>query len=406
MNFVYNSLLHFAEFLFQHFLFLFSAKIQKQWKEQNKPWPILNGQVILIHAASGEIEYAKPLLRWLRQLAPEKKILLTYTSPSILKLLPSNEFYDACIPLPLDQSDRMKAFLRHFQPQQICIARTDLWMNFLSAAEDLHIPTYLFSYTQKNNLPLIHRWWRKQLLKKVTEIHCVHPADKEELQSWGLSSALFVTGDTRIDQVIYRLENPRAVPLVVLHQDPVFIFGSTWPEDEDQIFVWIPFLLKKGFRILIAPHETHPHHLQQVVEKAQRLEKVALFSNGKWDQEKIMIVDQVGYLAELYRLGQYAFIGGSFRQKVHSVMEAFAAGLMVVTGPKIQNNREAVLGLQKSWLWKQDQYFHQVTILPTASKALQFFNELPLLSPWKQEIQLDLLDQHGASQRLIKRILN
>jgi 3-deoxy-D-manno-octulosonic-acid transferase len=406
MIFLYDLILRLADFFLRNFLFLFPSKIQKQWKELQKPWPKLQGDVVLIHAASGEIEYAKPLLRWIRQLAPDKQILLTYTSPSILKLLPSAEFYDACVPLPLDEPGRMNEFLQHFQPQQILIARTDLWYHFLATAKKLQIPTFLFSYTQKKNLSFWSRQWRKKLLNLITEIHCVHSTDKDELQSWGLSTSIEVTGDTRIDQVIYRLENPRAVPLKVQHQDPVFIFGSTWPEDEEQIFVWIPFLLKKGFRILLAPHEVHAEHLQRVMERAQRLEKVALFSSGKWTTEKILIVDQVGYLAELYRLGQYAFIGGSFRRKVHSVMEAFAAGLLVVTGPYIQNNREAVLGLQKSWMWKSGQYFHLVNILSTPSKALQFFNELPLINPWKKEIEMDLLDQYGASQRLVRRILD
>ena len=37
-----------------------------------------------------------------------------------------------------------------------------------------------------------------------------------------------------------------------------------------------------------------------------------------------------------------AFIGGSFRKTVHSVMEALGAGLKTFVGPKHKNNREAI----------------------------------------------------------------
>jgi 3-deoxy-D-manno-octulosonic-acid transferase len=57
----------------------------------------------------------------------------------------------------------------------------------------------------------------------------------------------------------------------------------------------------------------------------------------------VLLIDQVGVLADLYRLGAVAFVGGSFKDKVHSVMEPLACGCFVVTGPKINNNREALL---------------------------------------------------------------
>jgi 3-deoxy-D-manno-octulosonic-acid transferase len=53
-------------------------------------------------------------------------------------------------------------------------------------------------------------------------------------------------------------------------------------------------------------------------------------------------VDQTGILAELYTQAQFAFVGGSFKKTVHSVMEPLAAGCVTFVGPKHQNNREAL----------------------------------------------------------------
>ncbi len=66
-----------------------------------------------------------------------------------------------------------------------------------------------------------------------------------------------------------------------------------------------------------------------------------------WPAGSILIVDQVGILAELYTWADVGFIGGSFKKQVHSVMEALAAGLPVMVGPYHQNNREAFIFYQK-----------------------------------------------------------
>jgi 3-deoxy-D-manno-octulosonic-acid transferase len=56
----------------------------------------------------------------------------------------------------------------------------------------------------------------------------------------------------------------------------------------------------------------------------------------------VLVVDQVGYLAELYSDAWVATVGGSFRRSVHSVMEPLAAGAFCVLGPHHLNNREAL----------------------------------------------------------------
>jgi 3-deoxy-D-manno-octulosonic-acid transferase len=61
-----------------------------------------------------------------------------------------------------------------------------------------------------------------------------------------------------------------------------------------------------------------------------------------WSQHQVLILDQIGCLQEIYAWGDLAFVGGSFKDKVHSVMEPLAAGLPVMVGPHHNNNREAL----------------------------------------------------------------
>ena len=61
----------------------------------------------------------------------------------------------------------------------------------------------------------------------------------------------------------------------------------------------------------------------------------------------VLIVDTVGLLAQLYRLADIAFVGGSFRGSVHNVMEPAAMAKPVIFGPTIQNAHEASLLVER-----------------------------------------------------------
>ena len=53
-------------------------------------------------------------------------------------------------------------------------------------------------------------------------------------------------------------------------------------------------------------------------------------------------MDKVGLLAELYLVGKIVFVGGSFRARVHNVLEPAAYALPILTGPFIENSGEAM----------------------------------------------------------------
>jgi 3-deoxy-D-manno-octulosonic-acid transferase len=72
-------------------------------------------------------------------------------------------------------------------------------------------------------------------------------------------------------------------------------------------------------------------------------------TSGPAINSSALIFDQKGWLAELYQLAQVALIGGSFKEQVHSVMEALGCGLPVLVGPCYKNNREAIEFTALKW---------------------------------------------------------
>jgi 3-deoxy-D-manno-octulosonic-acid transferase len=159
-----------------------------------------------------------------------------------------------------------------------------------------------------------------------------------------------VTGDARFDQVAARVARiDRDSPLLraLTADDPLVVAGSTWPADEA---VLIPAFASAGplarARLAIAPHEPTPRHVEVL---ARRLAAAGLAHERLGDVERrgradarVIIIDRVGVLADLYAAGAIAYVGGGFgRRGLHSVIEPAATGIPVLYGPRRGNAREA-----------------------------------------------------------------
>ena len=67
-----------------------------------------------------------------------------------------------------------------------------------------------------------------------------------------------------------------------------------------------------------------------------------IYSEGvNLSETDVIVIDTIGLLAQLYRLGDVAFVGGSFHGSVHNVMEPAAMAKPILFGPTIHNAYEA-----------------------------------------------------------------
>ncbi len=98
-------------------------------------------------------------------------------------------------------------------------------------------------------------------------------------------------------------------------------------------------------RTVIAPHEPTPGRLDDLESRLVDLGlgpvRLSAVESGAPPAD-VVLVDRVGVLAELYAVGDVAYVGGGFgTDGLHSVLEPAALGLPVLFGPNHRNAREA-----------------------------------------------------------------
>lgn len=333
------------------------------------------GAYVWFHCASGEFEYALPVIRALKQKQPHTRILVTYFSPSYRKKIASTNEVDIHLPLPLDFPGPVNEFIRAVQPKALLLARTDIWPELLYRCHKNSIPTLLFS-ARKKDLNFFDTWTSLLLMPMyhwINDIYTVSEADTVNMQKWIHHPSVHTKGDSRYDQVLYRMGHPSplfdAAQLTSAFNDdhiPRLVLGSTWPADEHIILESALTAVKENkIQLIIAPHEVDSVHLSHLVkcienvglnmtswsELNQELKSASSSQSSHesssvfYNQAKpvdILIIDVVGILADIYSYADIAFIGNSFGRGVHSVMEPLACGLPVCVGPKHKNNREAI----------------------------------------------------------------
>lgn len=374
--------------------------------------PNLSAQTVWIHASSGEFEYAKPIIRRIKERAPETFIVVTYSSPSYAGTIQKFPLVDHSEPLPLDLKGPLSSFIQEFKPRCVLLARSDLWPEMLYQLHRRQIPVGLFATSFHQKPSALSKAWKKLNLQMVDLFFLNRQEDRAVLQNWGLDTTKSIyAGDPRFDEAFFRKAHPR-LEWQFQFKDPktTIILGSTWKEDEDAILDSCLEQVQRGrLHLIIAPHEITAAHLQRIQSAASKRQLNSIcISQVKASTPSIecpiLIVDQVGHLADLYKKANVAFVGGSFRRRVHSVMEPLVCGLPTIVGPYYQNNPEALI-------FKNLQVAVGLHAVESAASTSEFKGLLErfLVSDQLSSIQQKILQatelQCGASQIIVNELI-
>ena len=308
-------------------------------------------KLIWFHSSSlGEFEQAKPIIEELKK-NKEINMLLTFFSPSGYDNSRKYPFADLVSYLPFDTKANAAKFIMIVKPRLSVLMRYDIWPNHIWAMKSFNIPTFLVDATMKRGsrrkLPIIKNF-HKYLFRDVTKILTVSQSDAEGFRDFGCKDIqVKAVGDTRFDRVYQRSLTARSRNLLkpdLFNNKKILVAGSTWEADEEVMLPAFSRLAKydDDVILIIAPHEPTVIHLEKIEnEFAGDLETIRFSYMNDYKSERVIIIDSIGILLTLYTYADAAFVGGSFRQNIHNVLEAAVYGIPVLFGPKIDNSQEA-----------------------------------------------------------------
>ena len=310
-----------------------------------------NKKLIWFHSSSlGEFEQAKPIIE---QLKKEKNVnvLITFFSPSGYENSKKYPHADLISYIPFDTKSNAEKFISIINPTLAVIMRYDVWPNIVTALNKKNIPVYLVDATLRHDSPRKYpllKSFHKILFGYFANILTVSESDAKEFKSFGLdANKVRAVGDTRFDRVYQRSLLARDKKMInenILMNKKIFVAGSTWEQDEEVVF---PAFIKlsshdKSIIMIVAPHEPTLLHLEKIEnEFAGKLKTIRFSHLNNYSDERIIIVDSIGILLMLYTYADVAYVGGSFKQNIHNVLEAAVYGTPVLFGPKIENSQEA-----------------------------------------------------------------
>jgi 3-deoxy-D-manno-octulosonic-acid transferase len=241
------------------------------------------------------------------------------------------------------------------------------------------------------------------------DLHCaISNTDAERLRILCPEGAkIEVTGDTRFDQVIARRNSAgkKLEGLLPKFGIPVIIAGSTYTEDEAVVLdAYMKVLADWGdVQLILVPHEPEPERLKEISAEMSNKGLSYLFladlEKGVPHRGETIIIDRVGFLAELYMLGDITFIGGSFHGSVHNVMEPAVMGKPALFGPTIHNSLEAFMLME-----------HRAGVMvknsdEMAKELIILLNDSELRLRLGQTAQALIEDNAGATEKIVEHIL-
>lgn len=332
----------------------FSDKVRKMWKGERAAFSYLKERVdkdadyAWFHAASlGEFEQGRPIMEEFRRIYPEKKILLTFFSPSGYEVRKNYEGADLICYLPIDTPTNAIRFLRIIRPSVAFFIKYEFWYNYLHILRHRKVPAYSVSSIFRPNQIFFkwYGWQYRHVLNCFTHFYVQNEESKRLLHTVGIDN-VDITGDTRFDRVMQIASKSKTIAAVETFKDnkPLFVAGSSWLPDEK---IFIPYLGKHpDWKVVIAPHVIDEEHITQIMQlledrKVLRYSELKDIDDQTLRSAEVLIIDCFGLLSSIYKYGDVAYVGGGFGVSIHNLPEAAVWNIPVIFGPNNHKFKEA-----------------------------------------------------------------
>lgn len=347
---------------FSHYLATFRGRMARALPE-----PAAAPGGLWVHAVSvGEVGVASTLLRgWPAEL-PLTVTTITPTGQAQARRLFAGRA--AVGYLPFDLAFAVRRFFDTVAPKLIVLSEGDYWPLVLREARRRAVPVVAVNgrmsdraFARQRRLGAVNRIFFDpvDLFAMQTE------EDRERLILLGADPAkVVVAGNLKFD-ALPPAPKPEleAAVLKLAAGRQILVAGSTVEGEEEALLAALEEIGRGRAFLVLAPR--HPERWD-AVEKLIGARGFSCLRRGGLDLRavaageaqgeapEVLLLDSLGELAALYRLGAAAFVGGTLVPKGgHNPIEPAHFGVPVVVGPSMFNFREIAERFDKAQAWRQ-----------------------------------------------------
>lgn len=356
LRFIYSLLLYIVAPFFLYGLYKNKAnkpKFGKRWLEHFGVTPKLeeaNCTPLWLHTVSvGEVIAAVPLIKALKQQAPEKTIVVTTTTSTgaaeVAKLgsLVEHRY------MPLDFSWTVKGFIKTINPSAMLIMETELWPNTLHSVHQYDIPISIINARLSERSYLGYKKFQfifDLLAKNIDQLLCQTEADAQRFKQLGIDKEkIAITGSIKFDisisdEIKVAGEHLRSELGI---SRPIWIAASTHQGEDELILKAHKSLLATLPNALLILVPRHPERFSAVSTLSQNKGFTTVNRSSKQrvtEATSVYMADTMGEMLILIGATDICFMGGSLLGKKvggHNLLEPAALAKPCLTGPSFYN---------------------------------------------------------------------
>ena len=367
----------------------------KVWRTQHP-----NDEVFWMHAASlGEFEQGRPVIEGFKRQYPNARVVLTFYSPSGYEVRKNYAGADLILYLPLDTTLEMQRWIQCLQPKLLALVKYEVWPNMLKVLKTQNVPVVIFSAVFRAD----HRFYSgafrsywARVLKRVDYFHVQDQVSAQLLNSIGVEH-ICISGDTRYDRVWEVAQNAKVIDRYISWkgQSLVVVLGSSYNIEEEAIAEMVE--MANGVKWVIAPHHIDEDNVARI-EKMFAGKTQRATNSGELRDLPVLILNTMGDLSGLYKLGEVVIVGGGWGKGIHNVLEPAAHGCAVLWGPAADKFLEAKLLMERGGgvqVSSQGELVRQLR---------EWIGDTEKLNQVRQSAKEMVVSQIGAEDKVLKTI--
>ena len=336
--------------------------------------------VVWFHAVSlGEVIASEGLIK---NIIKDHKLVLTVSTPTGFRQ--ANKIFDDRVKVvyaPWDFYFFINNFINHFKPSALIIFETEIWPSMIHVSSSKGLPIILSNARlskESNDKYSRMSFFMKKIFQKITLILAQSKKHEDRFIKLGVNkNNIEKVGSLKFDIKLSHTLN-------IKRDNNIIVAVSTHPGEEEIICNVFKDLMeyKSSLKCVLVPrHPERSENVSKIFTKNEINNVIQDSIPSTFNENEVTILKGIGFLNNLYKMANIAFIGGSLSKSYggHNIIEASANQCPFIIGPHMKNFEDVV-----------DQYIRQSACIQLKDASELYDAFIRLLND--DELKINMID--------------